>query len=39
MVGSIEIVVTPKEVGLTITPIQVSIVVVQPSVTINISEE
>ena len=39
MVDSIEIVVTPQEVDLILTPIQTSIVVVQPSVTINISEE
>jgi len=39
MVDSIEIVVTPQEVDLVLTPIQTSIVVVQPSVTINISEE
>lgn len=39
MVDSIEIVVTPQEVDLALTPIQTSIVVVQPSVTINISEE
>ena len=39
MADSIEMVVTPQEVDLTITPIQTSIVVVQPSVTINISEE
>ena len=39
MVDNIEIVVTPQEVDLTITPIQTSIVVVQHIVTINISEE
>ena len=39
MVDSIEIVVTPQEVDLVLTPIQTSIVVVQPIVTINISEE
>ena len=39
MADSIEMVVTPQEVDLVLTPIQTSIVVVQPSVTINISEE